>query len=289
MQHDCLMLVTDYGEAGGFVGVLHAVAFSIAPGARVIDVDHSISPQDVRLGALRLERTLRFMPPGVHVGIVDPGVGGERRPVALAANGGRRIFVGPDNGLLVWAVDACGGAEEAVVLDREEYWMTPRSATFDGRDVFVPVAAHLALGVPLADLGSPIDPDTLVRLDRPTARLLEDGATELEVIQVDGFGNIQLSGDAETADEMGVEKGGGVEVLLSAAGFQGVARYAGAFSDVDWGALVLLVDSDGCLALAVNCGSAAAHLGLARPEPGPRGRVGAGGGATTLRLRPTQR
>jgi len=276
MQHDCLMLVTDYGDEGGFVGVLHAVAFGIAPGARVIDVDHSIPPQDVRLGALRLERTLRFMPPGVHVGIVDPGVGGGRRPVALAAGGGRRIFVGPDNGLLVWAVEACGGAEEAVVLDCSQYWMTPRSATFDGRDVFVPVAAHLANGVPLAGLGSAIDPDGLVRLDRPAARLLDDGAAEFEVLQVDGFGNVQLSGGAETADEMGVAIGSDVQVLVNPGGPRLVARYGRAFSDVGPGQLVLLVDSDGCLALSVNCGSAAALVGLTG------GRNGGGAGIRLL-------
>jgi S-adenosylmethionine hydrolase len=144
VAYGCITLLTDYGYAGGFVGMLHAVAFSIAPAVPVIDLDHGIPPFDVRLGALRLERAVPYLPAGVHVGVVDPGVGGSRRPVALTSGGS--AFVGPDNGLLVWAARRAGDLDQVVVLDQERFWLPSRSQTFDGRDVFVPVAAYLAAG-----------------------------------------------------------------------------------------------------------------------------------------------
>jgi S-adenosylmethionine hydrolase len=145
--------MTDYGCGAGFVGTLHAVAFRIAPDVRVIDLDHSVPPQDIRLGALRLERFMAYAPPGVHVGVVDPGVGGVRRAVAITA--GPHAFVGPDNGLLTWAMEATSaGDTRAVVLDRPGFWLEHPSRTFDGRDIFVPVAAHLSHGVPLDDVGT---------------------------------------------------------------------------------------------------------------------------------------
>lgn len=254
-RYGCLTLTTDYGYEAGFVGVLHAVAYTIAPSVRVIDLDHSLPPQDVRLGALRLERFMAIAPAGVHVGVVDPGVGGSRRAVAITA--GPHSFVGPDNGLLAWAADACGGAQLSVVeLDRPEYWLERRSRTFDGRDIFVPVAAHLALGVELTDIGTPIDAGSLFRLVRPRCAVAASGAAELEVIQVDRFGNVQLSGSQETAVALGLEAGDILE--LSSVGMAGVrATYGKTFSDVPVGHPIVLIDSDGCLALSVNCGSAA--------------------------------
>lgn len=255
-RYGCLTLTTDYGYEAGFVGVLHAVAYTIAPSVRVIDLDHSLPPQDVRLGALRLERFMAIAPAGVHVGVVDPGVGGRRRAVAMTA--GSHSFVGPDNGLLPWAADACGGDELSVVeLDRPEFWLKRRSRTFDGRDIFVPVAAHLAVGVELVDIGTPIDPDTLFRLDRPRCAVAANGTAELEVVQVDRFGNVQLSGSQETAAALGLGTGDILE--LSSAGMAGVrATYGKTFSDVPVAHPIVLIDSDGCLALSVNCGSAAA-------------------------------
>jgi S-adenosyl-L-methionine hydrolase (adenosine-forming) len=253
-SYACLTLTTDYGHAGGFVGALHAVAFGFAPWLSVIDLDHSLPPQDVRLGALRLERFMAVAPAGVHVGVVDPGVGTERRGVALVA--GEHAFVGPDNGLLVWAAEAAaaGGAIGAVVLDRPEHWLEHRSTTFDGRDVFVPVAAHLASGVSLDDLGSTIDPATLVRLPRPVALLERPGVAELEVLQVDGFGNVQLSGDDRAALDLGLRPGDAV--LVTAGGTEIRAAYGSTFSDVAVGEPLVLLDSDGCLALSVNHGRA---------------------------------
>jgi len=260
MRHDCLMLLTDYGAEGGYVGVLHAVAHRIAPGARVIDVDHGIAPHDVRLGALRLERTMPYMPDGVHVAVVDPGVGSDRRGVAVVAGGGSHVLVGPDNGLLAWAADACGGADDVVVLDRPEFWLTPRSSTFDGRDVFMPVGAHLATGVPVRQVGTAVDPAGLVVLSRPLVHVLGDGAVELEVLQIDRFGNLQLSGDAATAATMGLAPGDPVRVVSDDPPITRPARFGRTFADVGEGELVLLVDSDGCLALSINRGSAATVL-----------------------------
>ncbi len=255
-KYGCLTLTTDYGYEAGFVGVLHAVAFAIAPSVRVIDLDHRLPPQDVRLGALRLERFMAIAPSGVHVGIVDPGVGGSRRAVAISA--GSHSFVGPDNGLLAWAADACGGDELRVVeLDRPEFWLERRSRTFDGRDIFVPVAAHLAQGLELAEIGTPVDPGSLFRLDRPRCSVATSGAAELEVLQVDGFGNIQLSGNEEIVVALGLGAGDNVE--LTSPGTAPVrATFGKTFSDVPVDHPIVLIDSDGCLALSVNYGSAAA-------------------------------
>ncbi|HLI14523.1 MAG TPA: SAM-dependent chlorinase/fluorinase [Acidimicrobiales bacterium] len=249
----CITLLTDYGLTGGFVGALHAVAQKLAPGVTVVDLDHAIPAGDVRLGALRLERLVPLLPPGVHVGVVDPGVGGGRRAVALQA-GEDHVFVGPDNGLLVWAAEALSPAPSLVVLDREEYFLERRSRTFDGRDVFVPVAAHLARGCSLADVGSPADPGTLERCRRPAPRRLGEAAWELEVLQVDGFGNVQFSGDAAHVRLLGLEPGD--PVVVEGGGVQLVATFAETFSDVGRGAPVVLVDSDGQLSLALNAGRA---------------------------------
>lgn len=248
-----MTLTTDYGHGAGLVGTLHAVAYRIAPSLSVIDLDHSVPPQDVRLGALRLERFMRYTAPAVHVGVVDPGVGSARRAVVLEAGG--HGFVGPDNGLLLWAVDAVGPDVRAAVLDKQEFWLPDRSRTFDGRDVFVPVAARLAGGALLTDLGTEIDPATLVRLERPVARLRADGVAEVEVLQVDGFGNVQTSGDEGTVAALGLAAGG--EVRIGTGGGSDVlARYGTTFADVAVGATVVLIDSDGCLAVSVNGGRA---------------------------------
>jgi hypothetical protein len=249
------------------VGTLHAVAFRIAPDVKVIDLDHSVPPQDVRLGALRLERFMRFAPPGVHVGVVDPGVGSARGAVAVAA--GAHVFVGPDNGLLPWAAEAAGRADlaapvRAVLLDRPQFWLENASRTFDGRDVFVPVAAHLASGRRLDEVGSEIDPAGLARLVRPTAVIDEDGSATLEVLQVDAFGNVQLSGDETTVGALGLHVGDPVRLhVASRAPLEAV--YGETFASVARGGTVVLVDSDGCIAVSVNCGRADTLLGTPPP------------------------
>jgi S-adenosylmethionine hydrolase len=273
-RYDCLTLLTDYGYSGGFAGVLRAVAFRIAPSVPVIDLDHAIPPQDIRLGALRLERLMAYVPAGVHVAVVDPGVGGDRRSVALISGG--RAFVGPDNGLLLWAARRCGEIEYAVSLDVEKYWLSPRSRTFDGRDIFVPVAAHLASGVELSSVGSEVSPDTLVELSRPRAVRIGKRSMALEVLQVDWFGNLQLSGDLSTAEDLGLRFGIVVEVRIDSTPGPVSAVHAPfceRFGDVPEGSPLVLIDSDGCVAVSVNGGDASQLLGsetLRRVRTGDR-------------------
>jgi S-adenosylmethionine hydrolase len=255
--YSCLTLLTDYGVGGGFVGVLHAVAHGIAPGLPVIDLDHSVPPQDVRRGAHRLERLIAHVPPGVHVAVVDPGVGTARRPLAIETH--ERVFVGPDNGLLARAAERCGPLVGVTVLEAEQWWHLPRSRTFDGRDVFVPAAAHLASGVPLAQLGPRVDPATLLRLPDPVARTIAGGGVELEVVDVDGFGNVQLAGGPEAL--AGLDPGQALAVQTATGPHDAV--YGGTFADVPEGELVCYIDSDGLPALAVRGGSASATTGLA--------------------------
>jgi S-adenosylmethionine hydrolase len=252
-------LLTDYGSSGGFVGALHVVIDAILAGhgrhdVRIVDLDHSIPPQDVLLGALRMERMQRYMRAGVHVGVVDPGVGTGRRALAIAAGTG--VFVGPDNGLLLFAAEAAGGIEEVVSLERHR--LDHPAATFDGRDLFAPAAAHLAAGMALAELGPSVDPATLVRLERPAPQRREGGELALVVVQIDGFGNVQFAAGPEVLGSAG---GPGTVLELSAGGHRLAVTAGRTFGDVAPGQPVLLVDSDGCLALSVNRGRADRLLG----------------------------
>src|SRR6185437_8509897 len=181
--------LSDYGAGDEFVGVVHAVIARLCPAARVIDLGHGVPPQDVRTGARRLARALPFAPAGVHLAVVDPGVGGPRRAVALRTRREDRLLVGPDNGLLVDAAERFGGVAEAVKISDSPWRVEPVSATFHGRDSFAPVAAELAAGEPLAEGGEPLDPALLVRLE-PLAPVADGDALVAHVAEVDGFGNL---------------------------------------------------------------------------------------------------
>src|SRR2546430_4932278 len=170
LEHVFVCFLTDFGLRDDFVGTCHGVIKTIAPSAEIIDVTHGIPPQAVLQGALVLAATLPYMPVGVHLAVVDPGVGSARRPLALRDQEGH-VFVGPDNGLLMPAAEAGGGIVAAHELVNPEYALQPVSRTFHGRDLFAPAAAHLALGVPLAELGPPLDPEVLVRLRLPEPEL----------------------------------------------------------------------------------------------------------------------
>ena len=254
---DCLSFLTDYGLEDGFVAACHGVAARIAPGTRIIDITHQIRPGDVRRGAAVLAQTLPYLPAGVHVAVVDPGVGTARRAIAVAAGGS--VLVGPDNGLLSWAVTGAGGASAAYQLTNGELWLHPVSPTFHGRDIFMPVAAHLAAGVPLADTGTPLDPAELVTLPAPSSRV-HDGQAEGEVMSVDRFGNVQLSITAGDADRLGIGFGSPVVVRCGRRQFTG--PYLETFAAVAPGEVVAFTDSAGLIALAVNAGDAAEQLGL---------------------------
>src|SRR5438445_442988 len=186
-----ITFLTDFGVQDDFVGTCHGVIKRIAPDVEIIDITHGIAPQAVLQGALTLANTLPFMPVGVHLAVVDPGVGGARRPLALR-DGEGRIHVGPDNGLLVLAAEKLGGIAEAHELANSEYALESVSRTFHGRDLFSPAAAHLALGVPIAELGPPIAPDALARLDTPRPEI---GTSRIHatVLSIDRFGNMQLN------------------------------------------------------------------------------------------------
>jgi S-adenosylmethionine hydrolase len=228
----------------------------IAPGTCVIDITHGIAPQNVLQGALVLADTLPYMPHGIHVAVVDPGVGGPRRPVALETADGR-VLVGPDNGVLLEAAERLGGATRAVELTAEAYMLRPVSPTFHGRDLFAPVAAHLARGVALEALGPELDPACLVRVELPRSQV-EPGRVQATVLAVDRFGNVRLNVGAGELAQAGIDAGAAVEVEV--AGRRFAATVARTFADVRPGGIVLLEDSSRSVAVAVNRGSAARTL-----------------------------
>jgi len=252
-----LSFLTDYGLEDGFVAACHGVAGRIAPAARVIDITHLVPPGDVRRGAAVLAQTVGYLPPAVHVAVVDPGVGTVRRAVALAV--GDSILVGPDNGLLSWAADALGGATRAFQLTNGELWLHPVSSTFHGRDIFMPVAAHLAAGTELAEVGEEIATEDLVLLPAPTSRV-QDGEAEGEVMSVDRFGNVQLSILAADAGLLGI--GLGSPVVVRCGRRQLTVPYLDTFAAGAPGEIVAFTDSAGLISLAINAGDAAQQLGL---------------------------
>jgi S-adenosyl-L-methionine hydrolase (adenosine-forming) len=255
---DCLTFLTDYGLEDGFVAACHGVASRIVPGIRIIDITHLVPPGDVRRGAAVLAQTIPYLPTGVHVAVVDPGVGTARRPVAIRGADGN-VFIGPDNGLLSWAVAAAGGATDSYQLTNGELWLHPVSATFHGRDIFAPVAAHLARGLDITEVGDKIDLADLVSLPAPTSRV-QNGEAEGEVMSVDRFGNVQLSIAASEAGRMGI--GLGSNVVVRCGRRQLTLPYLETFASVAPGELVAYTDSAGLISLAVNAGDAAQQLGL---------------------------
>ncbi|WDZ87552.1 SAM hydrolase/SAM-dependent halogenase family protein [Micromonospora cathayae] len=256
MRFGWISLTTDYGLSDGFVAACHGVIARLAPQVRVIDVTHLVPPTDVRHGAAVLAQTVPYLPPAVHVAVVDPGVGTSRRGIALATPDA--LLVGPDNGLLVPAAEALGGIRAAVELTNP-HWLAPAvSRTFHGRDVFAPVAARLADGAPLADAGPPVDPADLVRLPAPVLEVTPTGFTA-EVLTVDHFGNVQLAAPGAVLD--------GRPERLRVGGQE--AAHGRTFGDVPPDGLVIYVDSAGQVAVAVNGGRAAERLGVRSGDPLP--------------------
>ena len=255
------MIVTflsDFGLEDDFVGTCHGVIAGIAPDVRVLDITHGIKPGRVLQGALMLANTLAYMPIGVHLAVVDPGVGGQRRPLALQDASGR-VYVGPDNGLLLPAAERYGGVVAAHELANPAYALEHVSRTFHGRDLFSPAAAHLALGVPLGELGPPIDVDALVHLELPQPEHRDDGI-RATVLGVDRFGNAALNLTRDDVERAGIVPGTTVEVAASGSRYFAVA--ARTFADAREGDLILYEDSYRNVAIAVSRGSAAALLGL---------------------------
>jgi S-adenosylmethionine hydrolase len=254
-----ITFLSDYGYEDEFAGVCRAVIAQIVPGAPVIDLTHGIPRQEVRQGAIALANALPSCPPGVHLAVVDPGVGSARRAVAVET-GESRFLVGPDNGLLSRALDRLGGPRGAVELSRSPFRLEPVSATFHGRDLFAPVAAHLSLGARLEEAGEPIDPGSLVTLELPAPAIGTDEVVAT-AIHTDGYGNVTLNLDGSMLADGPLTEGERLEVRAPDGRFE--ALWARTFADVPAGELLLFEDSSGAMALAVSGGSAAGLLDLA--------------------------
>lgn len=248
MTRPIVALLTDYGVGTQHVGALHAVLARHCPEADRIDLAHDIPPGDVRWGALLLERLAAELPGAVFLAVVDPGVGTDRRAVALALDDGGRV-VGPDNGLLG---PLATRGERAVRIDPA----AARSATFHGRDLFAPAAARLARGAPLIDLGSPM-PISAVRQPVIPAATVGSRRIETVVLGRDRFGNLALAGGRDDLEAAGLAAGDAVSINAEA------ARVGRVFADVAVSALLLYVDSNSMLSVAVRDGDAAAALGIA--------------------------
>jgi S-adenosylmethionine hydrolase len=251
--------LSDYGYEDEFAGVCRAVIARIAPDAQLIDLTHGVPRHDVRRGAVALADALPYAPAGVHLAVVDPGVGTERRPVAVRVHAEERILVGPDNGLLWPAIVVLGGPVEAVDLSGSPLRLEPVSATFHGRDLFAPAAAGLALGAPLSEAGQAIEVGSLARLEFPAARV-EGDRVVAQVLYLDRFGNAALNARREELADWPLRPHGPIGVEAGGASVE--ARLAGTFADVGEGEMLLYEDSSRRLAIAVNGGSAAASLGL---------------------------
>ncbi len=287
LRFGTVTFLSDYGTVDEFVGVVHSVIRSISPGVAVIDLTHEIPPHDVRAGALTLARSVQYLCPGVVLAVVDPGVGTDRRAVAIEVGDGQSVLVGPDNGLLASAVAMCGGATRAVELTNAEFHLESPGPTFAGRDIFAPAAAQLCLGTPLEALGPEISLDGLRPGIIPLTRF-EEGRLEAEVLWVDRFGNAQLNVDPDEID------GWDERLELAVGGRVRTARRMRTYADAKPGEIGLVVDSYGMLSLSVDRGSAAVELGIdagdavsLAPLADEDTDRGADGGATipvTLRL-----
>lgn len=247
--------LSDFGLQDDFVGTCHGVIKRIAPQAQVIDITHGIPPQQVLQGALVLANTVPYMPEGVHLAVVDPGVGSARRALALRDAEGR-LYVGPDNGLLIPAAER-KGIEAAWELANPDYALESISRTFHGRDLFAPAAAHLVAGVEPSELGPPLAVDALVRLDLPTPEIGPNriGAT---ILYVDSFGNVALNLTREHVTEIGIVPGTQVELELGGERFYALA--ARTFADARAGDIMLFEDSYRNMSVAISNGNAAELL-----------------------------
>jgi S-adenosyl-L-methionine hydrolase (adenosine-forming) len=259
-----ICFISDYGLSGELVGICRGVMVGIAPGVSIIDVTHSVPEFDVVRGAETLRHATGYMPDdAVYLAIIDPEDKPVRRELA-AETGSGAYLVGPDNGLLLPAAEALGGVRRAVSLTNRDYHLHPVSKSFHGRDVFSPVAAHLAVGAGLGDLGEDVAPASLSLIDFPGVRKEGDGLAA-EIIDIDSFGNARLS-----ATPRDLDLGYGAHVEISVRDETMDATYVQTFGASDTGDLVLLTDSHWRLSLAVNRGNASRALLL---SPGDEVRI----------------
>ncbi|MEA3019025.1 MAG: hypothetical protein QOI47_549 [Actinomycetota bacterium] len=270
-RYRTISFLSDYGTEDEFVGVVKSVIRGIAPDATVVDLTHGIPPHDLRAGALALARCVQYVDSGVVLAVVDPGVGTARRAVAIEVAGGEGVFVGPDNGLLASAVAMTGGAERAVSLTDIAYHLPSPGPTFAGRDVFGPVAAHLAAGVPLDALGELVDLNTLLPGILPLNK--RDGDRLIcEVLWVDRYGNAQLNVDADELADLGDR------VIVRSGDVTRAAVPAATYGAIPGGQVGLVVDSYGLASVCLDRQSASLELGL---HAGAEVVLEAGGTTTT--------
>ena len=265
-ERPIIAFLTDFGLDGA-AATCRGVMLSICRDAQIIDVSHTVRKYAIADGAFILRSALPFMPIGVHVGVVDPGVGTDRRPIGIRAGRGD-VLIGPDNGLLAPAADALGGIAEARHLANRDLWLAETTATFHGRDIFAPVAAHLAVGdAPFEAIGPELAAADLVRLPATVARVslrrIETGVT-----YVDSFGNLRLAGhrdDLVTAFGE-VAEGDRLTVTIGSEP-AGQATFARSFGHVAGSSMLLYVDSSGDLALADNQADLSARIGAVAGDP----------------------
>ncbi len=285
-RYDTISFLSDYGVRDEFVGIVKCVIADLAPHAKVIDLTHDIPPFDVRAGSLALARCISYVPTGIVLAVVDPGVGTARRAVAVSVGGGRGVLIGPDNGLLSMGTALAGGAESAVVLNNPEYQLATPGTTFAGRDIFAPAAAHLCNGVPLAALGDAIDPNVLLPGVVPLSRV-EGEETIAEITWVDRYGNCQLNVGPDDVSAYGST----LSITFTTATGERSSRSAVVapnFSAIG-GGIGLVIDSFGMLAISVDRGSAADALSLGVGDAVTLSALDDVGGVTTnVRLRRSQ-
>ena len=263
-RYDTISLLSDYGTDDEFVGVVKSVIRELAPHATVIDLTHGIRPFDVRAGSLALARAISYVAPGVVMAVVDPGVGTARRGIAVEVADGEGVLIGPDNGLLAPAVAMAGGAGRAIQLDNPDHRLEAPGTTFDGRDVFAPAAAALCAGVDLLELGSEVDTDLLFPGVVPLPQI-DESMVIAQALWIDRFGNVQLNVGPDDLPEVLADN---VQVRFSAptdptGGTTRAAARVASFAEVATGAVGLVVDSNGMLAIVMNERSAADELGIA--------------------------
>ncbi|MBM3683995.1 MAG: SAM-dependent chlorinase/fluorinase [Actinobacteria bacterium] len=259
-RYDTVTFLSDYGRVDEFVGVVHSVIRSIAPHAGIIDLTHDVAPYDVRAAGLVLARSAQYLCPGVVLAVVDPGVGTDRRPIAVEVGGGQSVLVGPDNGVLAPAVAMVGGASRAVVLDDEQFHLPSPGPTFAGRDVFAPVVGNLCAGTPFEALGTAIDPLSLRPALMNLSRIEGDGV-EGEVLWEDRYGNLQLNIDPDDVEAYGER------ITVRLGDRIRMARRVRTYAEIRTGELGLVVDSYGMLALVADRASAAGELRIGAGDP----------------------
>lgn len=253
--YDTVSFLTDYGHQDEFVGVVKSVIRGLAPHAAVIDLTHEIPAHDVRAGSLALARAVPYIASGVILAVVDPGVGTDRRAVAIEVADGEGVFVGPDNGLLAAAIALTGGAGRCVELTDDSFHLEAAGNTFAGRDIFGAVAGHLCAGVDLDEFGPRVDPILLLPGTLPIARE-EDGNLVGEVLWIDRYGNVQLNIDEEELTPFGDA------LRIAYQDKSRVVRRAAAYASVRPGDIGIVIDAYGLMSLAADRSSAADSLRL---------------------------